>query len=138
MSKKMLKKVRAIIYDIKDGKTYFLILHRVLCWRGWEFVKETIETRESIEEALSRGIKEETNLKEFKVVKSLNKQEEWQALGNNYKIIDTFLVRTDINQEISLKQKIIEHDEYQWVDKKTAIEKLTHPESKKLLKELDL
>ena len=147
------KKVRAIIYDKKNSKPYFLILHRILRWQGCELLKETIEQEESIEEALNRGIKEETDLKKFKIIKSLNKQEEWQALGNNYKVIDTFLVRADMDQKIIVGQEIMparhrkpssrgvaggEHDEYQWTDKETAIEKLTHLESKKLLKELDL
>lgn len=138
MQKKILKKVRAIIYDIKDGQPYFLILKRTLRWQGWEAVKETIEPGENIKEALVRGIKEETGIEEFEIIRSLNKQEEWQTLGNNYKVVDTFLVKMDMNQELSLKQRIVEHDDYQWVDKKTAIEKLTHSESKNLLKELEL
>ena len=138
MKKKQLKKVRAIIYDIKNNKPYFLILHRVLRWEGWEFVKETIKQGESCEKALERGIREETKLSSFEVIKKLNKQEEWQALGNYYKVVETYLVRADIKQEISLKQELIEHDRYQWADKKSALEKLTWPESKELLKEINL
>jgi len=100
----MIKKVRAIIYDIKNGQPYFLILHRVLRWQGWEFVKETLKPGENIEDALKRGIKEETGLKKFKIIKSLDKQEKWQALGNDYFVMNVFLVKADMNQEISLKQ----------------------------------
>ena len=137
MKKRLIKKVRAIIYDTKNSQPYFLILHRVLRWQGWEFVKETIEPGENIEEALKRGIKEETGLKRFKIVKNLDKEEKWQALGSDYFVMNVFLVKADMNEKISLKQKVIEHDDYQWTDKRTAIEKLTWPESKKLLKELD-
>ena len=134
----MIKKVRAIIYDIKDSQPYFLILHRILRWQGWEFIKETIEPGESVEETLKRGIKEETGLKKFKIIKRLNKQEKWQALGKDYFVVNTFLVKADMKQKISLKQEIIEHDGYEWVDKKTALKKLTWPKSKELLKELKI
>ncbi len=73
--RKPIKKVRAIIYDIKDNQPYFLILHRVLRWQGWEFVKETLEPGENVIGALKRGIKEETGLKNFEIIKSLDKQE---------------------------------------------------------------
>jgi 8-oxo-dGTP pyrophosphatase MutT (NUDIX family) len=136
--KKLLKKVRAIIYDIKDNQPYFLILHRVLRWQGWEFVKETLEPGENIEDVLKRGIKEETGLKNFEIIKSLDKQEKWQVLGNDYFVMNVFLVKADMNQKISLKQKVIEHDGYQWLDKETALKKLTWPESRKLLKELKI
>lgn len=134
----MLKKVRAIIYDIKNGQSYFLILHRVLRWRGWEVLKETIESGETLKQALERGIKEETNLKDFKIIKKLNKKEKWQVSGNDYFVVNTFLVKADMKQKISLKQEIIEHDGYEWVDKETALKKLTWPKSKELLKELEI
>ncbi len=135
--KKQVKKVRAIIYDIKNNQPYFLILHRVLRWQGWEFVKETLEPGENIEDALKRGIKEETGLKNFEIIKSLDRQEKWQALGNDYFVMNVFLVKADMNQKISLKQKVVEHDDYQWLDKETVLKKLTWPKSKKLLKELN-
>lgn len=138
MKPKQIKKVRAIIYDIKDSKPYFLILHRVLRWEGWEFLKGTIGFGETNEQALEREIREETKLENFEIIKSLDKQEKWQALGKTYKIVNMFLVKADMDEKISLKQEVIEHDSYQWTDKETALEKLTWFESKKLLKELDL
>ena len=107
-------------------------------WQGWEFVKETLEPGENVIGALKRGIKEETGLKNFEIIKSLDKQEKWQVLGNDYFVMNVFLVKADMNQKISLKQKVIEHDDYQWLDKETALKKLTWPESRKLLKELKI
>lgn len=133
-----IKKVRAIIYDIKNGELYFLILHRMLRWKGWETFKETLEKKETPIEALKRGIVEETGLKEFKVIRKLDKKEKWVFRRNNYFIVDTFLVRANISRKISLKQEIIEHDKYAWVDKKTAIEKLTWPETKELFRKLKI
>ena len=135
--KKTVKKVRAIIYDIKNDKPYFLILHRVLRWKGWEPLKETIKKRETFRQTLVRGIKEETKLKKFKIIKRLGKQEKWRVDGINYVIVDTFLVRVDMNDKISLKQEIIEHDRYRWADKKTALEKLTWPKTKEILKNIN-
>lgn len=132
--KKTIKKVRAVIYDIKNGQPYFLILHRILRWRGWEFLKETIEPAETPLVALKRGIKEETKLKKFKIIKSLNYKEKWRALGNIYLIVNTFLVRADKKQKISLKQEVIEHNKYEWANKETALKKLTWPKTKTLLK----
>jgi len=138
MKKKPIKKVRAVIYDIEKNKPYFLILHRILRWKGWEALKETIEKGESPKDALKRGIQEETGLKKFKIVKNLCVKEKWEVAGNNYIIIDTFLVRADKKQDISLKQEIVEHDKYAWEDKKTAIQKLTWPETKKIFEKLEI
>ena len=134
MQKNLIKKVRAIIYDIKNREPHFLILHRVLHWNGWEFLKETIESGETLKQTLKRGIKEETNLKDFKIIKKLKKQEKWYALGKDYWVVNVFLVHANMKQKISLKQEIIEHDGYDWVDKETALKKLTWPKSKELLK----
>ena len=100
-------------------------------------LKETIEKGENPEKALLRGIKEETKLRKFKIIRKLDKKEKWQAKGINYSIIETYLVKTDMNEKIFLKQEIVEHDKYQWVDKKTATEKLTWPKTKNLLKNLN-
>lgn len=133
-----IKKVRAIIYDIKEGQPYFLIFHRVLRWTGWEILKGTVKPGETNEQALKREIREETGLKKFEIIKSLNKQEKWQASGNDYIIVDVFLVRADMDEKVFLKQKIVEHDDYQWASKKTALKKLTWSKSRELLKEIDL
>jgi 8-oxo-dGTP pyrophosphatase MutT (NUDIX family) len=132
------KKVRAIIYNIKDNKPYFLILHRILRWNGWEILKETIEPGENFEQALIRGIKEETGLNNFEIIRNLNKIEKWQKDGIDYEIAATFLVKADMNEKISLKQEIIEHDDYEWAEKETAITKLTYSETKELIKNLEI
>ena len=133
-----MKKVRAIIYNIKDNKPYFLILHRILRWNGWEILKESIEPGENLEQALTRGIKEETGLNNFEIIRNLNKIEKWQKDGIDYEIAATFLVKADMNEKISLKQEIIEHDDYEWAEKETAITKLTYSETKELIKNLEI
>ncbi|HOX21712.1 MAG TPA: NUDIX hydrolase [Candidatus Paceibacterota bacterium] len=136
MKFKPIKKVRAIIYDIKDGKPYFLILRRVLNWRGWEFLKETMEPGETTLQTIKRGIKEETKLKKFKILKKFNYRENWRAMGRDFSIVCLYVVRADMRQKISLKQDITEHNKYAWVDKKTALRKLTWPKTRKFFREL--
>jgi len=133
-----IRKVRAIIYDIENGEPYFLILRRILRWKGWEILKETLEKGEKPIDALKRGIVEESGIKDFKIIKNLKKKEKWVFRGNNYFIVDTFLVRINMNKKISLEQEIIEHDKYAWVDRKTAIKKLTWPETKELFRKLKI
>ena len=140
---KISKKVQAIIYDIKEEKPYFLILHRILRWKGWELLKGTLEDGEedNITKALEREIKEETNLKDFKIEKSLNKKIIFYNKERTVKniILDVFIVRADIEQKISLhKNSVIEHDDYKWVDKETAIKMLTFDNAKELIKNLEL
>jgi ADP-ribose pyrophosphatase YjhB (NUDIX family) len=137
--KKMpIKKVRAVIYDVKNGQVYFLILHRILRWRGWEILKETLEKNETPLLALKRGIKEETKIKNFKIISKIPFSEKWEALGKKFEIVAAYLVLADKNQKISLKQRVVEHDDYQWVDKKTALKKLTWPKTKALIKSLKI
>jgi len=137
--KKMpIKKVRAVIYDVKNGQVYFLILHRILRWRGWEILKETLEKNETPLLALKRGIKEETKIKNFKIISKIPFSEKWEAIGKKFEIVAAYLVLADKNQKISLKQRVVEHDDYQWVDKKTALKKLTWPKTKALIKSLKI
>ena len=131
------KKVRAIIYDIKNDRLCFLILHRTLRWKGWEFLKETIEKGETPLKAVKRGIREEAQIKKFEIIKDLKKKEKWQVGENIYEIVSTFLIKAEMRQKISLKQEIIEHDKYQWVDKKTALKKITWPETREILKRIN-
>jgi ADP-ribose pyrophosphatase YjhB (NUDIX family) len=134
----MTKKVRAIIYDVKNGVQYFLILHRSLRWDGWEVLKETMESEETVEQTIKRGIKEETGLQDFEIVKNLNKQEKWEKDGSEYEIVATFLIKANMQEKISLKQETIEHSEYLWATKEQAIEKLTFLETKQLIKNLEV
>jgi len=136
MKKKVIKKVRAIIYDVKGGKPYFLILRRVLNWQGWEFLKETMEPGETVLQTIKRGIKEETKLKKFKILKKFNYQENWRAMGKDFSIVCLYVVKADMKQKISLKQEITEHNKYAWVDKKTALQKLTWPKTRKFFRDL--
>ncbi len=123
---KVIKKVIAVLYDLKDGKPYYLILHRKLRWHGWELLKETKEDHETHLETLKRGIKEETGLADFKIRGSLEYSFEWMWGDFRVLVEDVFLVKVDMTKPITLKQKVIEHDAYLWANKDAAISKLSY------------
>ncbi len=129
----VVKKVQAVIYDRKKGEPYFLILHRVLNWHGWELHKGTIEGNESFKQTLKREIIEETGLKNFKIIRPLGISFYFDKRKN--KMVEVFLVKTSMKQKISLsKNTKKEHDGYLWVDKKTALKKLTWPNARRIIR----
>ena len=133
-----MKKVQGVIFDVRCGVPYFLIFHRVLNWRGWEFLKETLEPGETLLECLKRGIKEETHVKKYKIVRKLNKKHSWMWNGERVEIAQAYLVRMPMKQKINLKQKVIEHDEYKWATKEEALKLLTHTNQRKILRSVRL
>jgi len=134
---KSIRKVMAVLYDLKDGKPYYLILHRVLRWNGWELLKGTVNVGESLEQAIKREIHEETGLGEFSVKFKLGKKIEW--IWGDYRVIvdEIFVVRADMTKAITLKQRIVEHDAYLWADKNTVLARLTHDNAREILEIVD-
>jgi 8-oxo-dGTP pyrophosphatase MutT (NUDIX family) len=69
--------VSAIIYDKRGSAYYFLILHRVKDWEGWEFVKGKVDDDESSDVAIKRVVKEEAGLKTFNIFGKLSQKREF-------------------------------------------------------------
>ncbi len=131
------KKVQAVIYDLKSGEPYFLILHRVLRWRGWELHKGTIENNDSYKKTLVREVFEETGLKKFKVVKPLGISFYFDKRRS--RVVEVFIVRVSMRQRISLSRNPKrEHDGYLWADKETALKKLTWPNARRIIRNLKI
>jgi 8-oxo-dGTP pyrophosphatase MutT (NUDIX family) len=70
----LIKKIGAVIYSKDKNKIYFLVLHRILRWNGYEILKGSIKKNESALQALKRELKEEIHIKKFKIIKKINKQ----------------------------------------------------------------
>jgi 8-oxo-dGTP pyrophosphatase MutT (NUDIX family) len=122
------KGVSAIIYD-DNGSLYFLILHRIRGWEGWEFPKGGINAGESAEEAVVRELMEETGLSKFKIVKKLPFQREFLK-GDQKHVFDQYIIESSMNIPVILQKEDPEHDTYLWATQDRVLEKLTWPEEK--------
>jgi len=126
--------VTAIIFDENRGRRFFLVLHRVLNWRGWEFVKGGIDKGEAAEEAVFREIDEETGLKDVSLVSPLPEKISWTANGTKY-IYTPFIFRGNMSEKPSLEQEIIEHDDFTWAEESEVESLLTHEDNRKVFRE---
>jgi len=125
--------VTGIIFDEKNGKRFFLILHRVLNWTGWEFVKGGIDDGESPKEAVLREVDEETSL-ETSIVALLPEKVSWIAKNRKYVYVP-FILKGSMNNSVNLEQEIIEHDDFKWVEENVVESFLTHNDNKKIFRE---
>ncbi len=128
------KGVTAVVFDKKNDKAYFLLMHRVLNWKGWEFVKGGIDKNETPEEAVLREVEEETGLVKVAIISRLTRKIVWTHNGTRYDYIP-FLIKANMEDKINLDQEIIEHDNHAWVDLENALAMLTHKDNKKILEE---
>lgn len=134
----LVKKISAIIYSKDKENIYFLILHRILRWNGWEILKGSIKRNEKSLQTLKRELREEIGIKKFKVIKRINKQIKFKWDHHDIIISDIFLVKIDKDSKIILnKNTRKEHDGYLWVNKQKAIKMLTWSNTKSLLKGLN-
>ena len=127
------RKVLAIIYAPTKRGPRFLIFHRILRWRGWELLKETLRPGETARQALKRGIKEETKFSKFTIVKKLPYEFSWNSKNTRYKVIAAYVVRLSRCKRPNLAQKVREHDGFRWATKEKATQMLTFKNTKSLL-----
>jgi len=127
------RKVLAIIYKEEKKQKKFLILHRKLRWVGWECVKETIEENETEEQAVHRGIREETGIQKMHIEKSKPVD---ILLADGSHIERAFLVQVSPKEKIDLSTEI-EHDGYRWVSKEEAEKQLTYQNIREILNKIE-
>ena len=132
--KRYRKGVFIVAYSLKPLR--YLLLHRRLHWRGWEFPKGGILAREKPEHTVAREIKEETGLKALKITKFNVKgsfiydkktRQERKAKSFSYVLFSCQVPRA--------KVKIArEHDGYRWTRYNETIKLLRWPNQKRCLK----
>lgn len=126
--------VTAVIFDEANSKRYFLVLHRILNWSGWEFVKGGIDEGETPEAAVLREIEEEAGLKKVFIVKEFPSKVTWIAKDTKY-IYTPFVLRANMNEPVDLSQEIIEHDNFIWLEQDKVETILTHEDNKRIFRE---
>jgi 8-oxo-dGTP pyrophosphatase MutT (NUDIX family) len=123
-----------------DGEK-FLLLHRCLNWRGWEYPKGGIEVGEKPEETLKRELYEETGLKDFEVIANLGDFGYVDKKRNKHVQTHNFLVKVSSNAKVVLFHQpssngVIEkeHDSFRWYLPKDAVKTVTHANQKECIK----
>jgi 8-oxo-dGTP pyrophosphatase MutT (NUDIX family) len=134
--------VVAIVFR-KDKELEFLVLHRVLGWKGWEFPKGGIEKGDNMieEHTVRRELKEETGLDKIRIMGKLNHQIKYKyppEYADKYKHTESsqsvFLVKS-FTEDVNLPTAagVAEHDKFRWVSPDDARKLLTHDQQKKAL-----
>ncbi|HKL23505.1 MAG TPA: NUDIX domain-containing protein [Candidatus Nanoarchaeia archaeon] len=135
--KKLRKGVFMVAYSLESGKPEYIIQHRKLHWKGWEFPKAGLKKGESKKEAARREIKEETGLEIIKVTSHKYKgkflypkelPDRPGISGQTYYLYSVELKKG----KIKVDKK--EHTSARWVDYETAMKMLTHQNQKDSLK----
>ena len=123
------KGAAAVIFRETENDREYLILHRILVWKGYEFVKGGIEENENPEDAVKREIIEETRLEKTVVLGKLNKKMLWKSNGCYYDYI-VFVAKANGTEKVILEDEPQEHDSFEWLTKEKALEKLSHKETR--------
>lgn len=135
------KSVFIVVYTREDNQIKYLVLKRKLHWKGWEFPKEGIEKNEKEEDAVRRGVREETGLNIKGQIKKLDMYGKY-----NYK--KRYNDRPGfIGQSFSLyavevsrgKVKLDEHEHstHEWLDFNDAIKRLTWKNQQRCLENVN-
>ncbi|MCX6800686.1 MAG: NUDIX domain-containing protein [Candidatus Diapherotrites archaeon] len=136
-----MEKRRLVGIIVFDGEK-FLLLHRVLNWRGWEYPKGGLNGDETCEGAIGRELFEETGLKKFEIISKVNEFSFFDSSRRADSIITNYLVRVSSNSKVSFRHQAlengeleIEHDSFKWFFPKKAVQALTHKDKKETLRE---
>lgn len=130
------KAVFIVTYLKNKNKVDYLLLKRKLHWKGWEFPKGGIESRESNMSAVKRELKEETGqsgkIKKFNISGKYNYDKD-TCRERNFKGQKFKLFSAEIkSKKIKIDRK--EHSAFKFVSFQQAEKLLTWQNQKKCLK----
>jgi len=129
-----------VTYCLNSDRIKYLILKRKLHWSGWEFPKGGKKPSESYEKGVRREIFEETGRKPLKIINlKVNGKYKYPkklkdrpgVVGQTYKLYAVKIKKGRILFDGK------EHKNYEWVDFKKAMKKLTWENQRKCLKVVD-
>ena len=131
------KSAGAVIFRKEGSKIFYLLLHYQSGARRphpyWDFPKGHIEKGENPESTAVREVKEETGLKDIKLVEDFKETIRYffrYGKKNILKFVTFFLAKTKTE-----KVKIsFEHIGYKWLPYKEAVEQLKFKNAKEILK----
>lgn len=133
--------VRRIVGLVVFDGEKFLLLHRVLNWRGWEFPKGHIMDGESIEDARARELFEETGIPKHEVVGKIDEVNYFDNVRKNRSLVHNFLVRVSSNNRITFEHQsmkdgklVSEHDDFKWCFPAEAVKMLKHKNMKQTMR----
>ena len=123
----------AVIFR-KNKETKYLLLHYEA--GHWDFPKGNIEANEKDEDTIKREVKEETGIKDIKIIKDFK-----EKLHYFYKLKGKLISKEVVFYLAETKTAKIklsfEHVGYKWLPFKEALEKLTFKNAKDILKKAD-
>ena len=119
-----------VIYNNKDSKNYFLLLHYPS--GHWDFVKGKMEQNETTHQTAIRETKEETGIEKLEFVEGYEEkiQYEFRFEGELIHKEVIFFLASTISQKINLSH---EHVNYIWLEYEQALKKITFQNAKDIL-----
>ncbi len=120
-----------VIAYVEDTKVEYLLLHYPA--GHWDFTKGNVEEGEDMLTAALREAKEETGIKEFRVVKGFQDRIRYFYRRQGETVLKevVFFLGISNTKEVRLSY---EHTGYAWLPFKDALNRLTYDSSKEVLK----
>lgn len=125
------KSAGAVLFRKEKGTIWYLLLHYEM--GHWSFPKGNIEKGESLEETVRREIKEETGIKDIKLIEGFKEHIKYfyKLKGKNiFKIVTYFLAETK-TREIKISW---EHTGFKWLSYEEALKTITYKNAREVLK----